>query len=76
MHTQVEQLVDDIKHGRSDEARLLDQMQSRVRGRCVWAAGEGGGWGADTLPLMGQRACAQRLAGGHSQGRARPWGCA
>lgn len=27
----VEQLVDDIKHGKNDEARIVDQMQHRVR---------------------------------------------
>lgn len=30
---QVEQYVDDLKHGRSDEARLVDQLSHRVRSK-------------------------------------------
>jgi centrosomal protein CEP290 len=30
----VEQLVDDIKHGNNDEARVVDQMQHRVSDMC------------------------------------------
>jgi len=47
----VEQLVDDIKHGKSDEARLVDQMQHRVRVRVRACLGRRlpGGRGVPTL---------------------------